>query len=1085
MKTRIRQAAAVLLAALLVMAIPAGLGINTLPVGEAAAANTTIDDFEDGQADDDWTTSMNISSTVVADGSFAGSLTAGATTKSAERSFTGGSYSNISIKFRTTGFGSDKFKPSIMLQSGSSDIVTDLNINQSGNVTVYDGTYHVTDLQLETGSYYTIRFEEIDYGANTYNVSVYDGSTKLGEAGPFSFRTATSSVDYLTVDAAPSQTTYYDTIEADVKPPGAGGGPSDLSGHVEACPVSNPNCDNPTALDNATVEIYAVDRSQITAKKGQTKIERGKELLRQARQWNLSDLGWEPGFNPAQNMSTRDTKIVLAHRPDQWERENIFMARTHSGTVGFQADPTLGNPVLRVPSGEPVILSLWNPHEEGLVENGVDADINPGVLTYGTVVVEELSMTGEVTQRLNKTTLAQFETGVPQKDISYARLNLNDGFYRVYPESEGRAAGYVIAVGDPQGMAEMFRKDLRDRAGDRVQRGKDLVDKLSQNKFTRVTITANETRTRNGEVVEGWFSHNFSDSNLVVVGVQAYRMDGTELPTVSNPSPDDMVDRVQATDYNGSVYFGPAKTYDVPSRNITVETVEVPRPKFGNISDIQAWWEWFRGQLGNESYLGLAAALQNPPDEFVRDEFEQTRNQTADVVCSDTQAAQRYEELTGRECDQILNTNPGDLTNQDLRDQLQNLTEVLENTTNSVPTNPPQTSTGENTVTSVFGFGANLQEDAVSVIAHWPNGTSTAIAPASEGGYWRVENNVGGDDVVISEFPLGETDPAAVEFEVTVAGSDLAGTPTDESGIGNAREGVRNPTFGERMPGLSSIAFNTLRPGPSDQVRLTVHAADQSTFRQITSATVWGPDGFKRNATLSGSKQVSFSTNQSGVYDIELKIEDTNGNTWSVVERIRAGERDLPMPEGIRTGSAPGTGVYALVGDGFSGGDVQVSQNGQQVTVVGVIAQDADAPEEVHVYTSGLSLGGGTDTTVRVLRGESRQTVQKQIPLVVHGPSIPDGSTVYQAGNQPITREGTAHGVLSDGKEGTNIETLLGADGSTTISVNTNPGLLEQALWTLRTESPVNVPFVILSPLSGFGALAGGLLVVRRRRQSA
>ena len=168
-------------------------------------------------------------------------------------------------------------------------------------------------------------------------------------------------------------------------------------------------------------------------------------------------------------------------------------------------------------------------------------------------------------------------------------------------------------------------------------------------------------------------------------------------------------------------------------------------------------------------------------------------------------------------------------------------------------------------------------------------------------------------------------------------------------------------------------------------------------------------------------------------------------------------------------------------------GDVEVANDGS-VEVVGVLATNADVPNTVDVFTEGLETGAEATTTLRIVSGESRESVRKNIPVVVHGATLnsPDDSRerkayVYASGN-PVTWDGsTRYGYIEQDSDGSSIHAYTAADGVLVISVDNTPSRFDQISWFLANNTPDWIPGVVFITQSALSVAILPPLVIRRR----
>jgi hypothetical protein len=140
-----------------------------------------------------------------------------------------------------------------------------------------------------------------------------------------------------------------------------------------------------------------------------------------------------------------------------------------------------------------------------------------------------------------------------------------------------------------------------------------------------------------------------------------------------------------------------------------------------------------------------------------------------------------------------------------------------------------------------------------------------------------------------------------------------------------------------------------------------------------------------------------------------------------------------------------------------------VSAAGSQVDVSAIVDQDADTPGSVYVYTETLDTAPETTTTVRVLRGDSEQSIRKQIGVVLYSDRLGDDATIYREGDAVPKGEENQHGFADLKAQNTTIRTFTESDGSVSVKTNNDASRLERVLYGLRVQFP-NVPIAIPTP---------------------
>jgi len=836
----------------------------------------------------------------------------------------------------------------------------------------------------------------------------------------------------------------------------------------------------------ATVELWGVKRPNVDKGDLQTVKDREREIVQEMQ--DIEPDTWDPtrrltGTNSL--YSNADTEVVLAHTTEQWPTTELIVD-------GDEID----NPQLRLPADERFVLSVWDPSDEDLLEDNLEAPLPGGVIDDTDIVVEPLTsdedgleeQTYETDERVNM-------GGALGADHDYAEVSLPRGFYRVYPEGSPEA-GYTIVVGQPGQIVSGIEDKLQTKADQLTERAQLIQDKLNNDKVIRKRTTTNATGHWSISVPTG----------VKTATVQAYAQPQGINVDAKNLTIGDIRTYYETTDYNGS-FLLPSQPTDVspPESGVDVTVREVETPSYPGLDRFKNWSEWFQNQVANESFGNVSAlsAQQLQAINASRDDLEALYNETNRLREQNERLDERYRELLnetrGIETDPEVNVtlDPDTVTEAQLRENISLLKQSIASLQETIDSQEPEviqrgndsidegdiidgvldglpgssdadtnSTAGTNTVSVDFPFSTELAPEHVSVFARYPNGTEAVVADR----YWGVEKRAAqGDVVAVKNYPLGGA--ASVEFRVDVAKT---------GGTGSATKRVANPTFNGTTPALESLAFSELRPGPDDTVRATLTPADAANFRNVTGVDVTVPNGTTISGTVESARTVSFDTVAQGPHHVEITYANPAGDTFSVATAIEAGGEDLKMPPGIRIASGPAAGTYAMVGEGLSGGSVDIQSGGLEIGIVATIAQADDVPAQLHVYTKGTSIHPDADISVRVARGEDRAGISERLQVVIHHKSVPEGALLRRNGD-PVARGDNAFGRAVDQGDQFLIETVTGEDATVDISINSNPGLLDRVSWRIdRTLDTLPTP-----DLPVIGAVAPlpfvGLFVARRR----
>lgn len=798
---------------------------------------------------------------------------------------------------------------------------------------------------------------------------------------------------------------------------------------------------NGNGVANATVEIYGVDYSKISASGVQTKRERAEELLQQAQ--NVKPSNWKPDLQLAGSggfFRQRSSPYVAVHAKGDW------------GLQSWATGAQLGSPLLRAPANQEVVLSVWDPAEEGgITDDALERDLHGGVVDDTGIVVETVASSGENISRTIFPTSRTRDVSFPGGEHDYALATLPPGFYRVYPEGHPESS-YIIVAGDPDEIVTAIQKDLKSNADRLTDQANQTIDWLNQGKFIRVVKKANET---------GHFTATISDPNVKTVAIQAYKAPSGMNTDPKNLSLQDIRVFYETTDYNGSFVLPsqPVKS-DVPASGVTVPVREYSAPQYGDLGKFKNATEWFQNWLQNSTYMETLSALQQQLNQTDRTTLEETYRALKRIAGNNQRIRDRAQDLLGSDKDLLINAS--DATEAELRTRVNVLEMAASTTRATVAAEQPTTSTGDGTVSLRFPFDTNLKESQIAVLVHWPNGTTQTLSPDSK--YVSVNSEVGNDEVVISDFPVGQNDPQSVRFSVRAATAD---------GYAKASKQVSNPAKSGSPPELASISMDTLRPAPEETVGWTIHGAGQTTITNITKLEVYAPDGTLAQSSITGAKSGEFQTSGAGVYSIRATFETADGGTGTATWRVQAADTARKMPAGVRVMDSP-FGTYALVGDGLEGGTVDVSNGGATVDVVAQSATNAEGeaqiPQEIHVYTSGTSLPPDATVNVRVVKGSQQEAVSQHIKTVVHLARFDTSKAVLYRNGEPLPRSGEAPtGSVRTTANSVVITTYTDAEGHLKLRSNANAGFGERAWYRAQLLMPnVDVPAVGFVPSTGW-----------------
>lgn len=823
---------------------------------------------------------------------------------------------------------------------------------------------------------------------------------------------------------------YVDTLDA---------GQNALSGQV-VDQHGNP-------VSNATVEAMGVDYDSLNDTI-ENKNETAKELLSEAENplpdaWNNSTklTGEGSVFGDA------ESTVVAVHTTDDWQLSGHQLPGTKHEV---RSNPELGDPMLIAPNDEELILSLWDPTQTGGLINFQDAveEDLPGTTTTGTVVIEQISPSGDVVDRTKRETKPYVEMGVSFASNTHEAIAINppnNHFYRVYPEGN-EAAAYVFARGDPEEIGYALSRELENEAGQITDRARELQSNIEDGTFRRVTTTTNETghyqiRTLNG---------------VQTASVQAYKADGDILTDITAPSIEDLR-TAHERGYNGSVYVSPTPTRaDIPSQNNTIQVYKSPTPPFGDMDSYANITDWLQNELLNESSAMLESMFEDELENIGLEDLKDRHEELQRLVENNEELRNRLDELLEGDL------SDGDASREELIEELEAMDQAVADLEERLATEPPDTSIDAGEIHGTFPFGGDLNSDAISVIAHYQDGSSEVVGDD----YWRVESSslLGGDQVVVDGYPLPE-DTAVADIEVTGVSQD--------GRLGSSRGSVVNPAFDGNVPDVEAIDVSHLRPGVDEPVSLTVRSDDTS-FGGVSDVTVYGPDGTELSTTTDGS-ETAFAPEQAGVHSVRVTYENQGGTPFAETFRLQAKEQPTSDPPTVRIIEGLG-GPTAIAGDQLESAGVSV--DGDTASILAQAPGD-ESPSNLDVRAEALTV----DTIdLAVVSGSNQEAINNHASVRLHTDFGIEETLVYRGTPaSPITENAaTKFGAWesresSEGDTHRVVETYTDANGEVTIDTSRNPGLIERFVYRVTVTSPIDLPLegLVSTAVAPFNVLSG------------
>lgn len=799
---------------------------------------------------------------------------------------------------------------------------------------------------------------------------------------------------------------------------------------------------------------------------------------------------WQSGLDLNDEFDDADAEYIAVHERTQWDMDGRNIIGDH-GVWRHTIDPDLDRPRLNVPVNEPVVLSMWDPADEGgwyLGQDVVDENLY-GSTTSGTIIVEELSPTGETLDQkeLETNDFVEVTAGrnLGTKTHEAATYSFSGGFYRAYPEGN-EAASYVFVAGSPTSIGQSYVRDLKDEQGDLTQRAQDIKDLKEQDAgpFVQTTIT-----DENGE-----FSIN-APAGVNEMNLEAYKADGEQLATIEEPSLTDLHE-LENEGYDGAFYLpvDGDTTVEVPDEDVEIEMVRVdtlPQTDLGTLNEqLEAFAE---GLL--DSSLDLATRTDQLLSELTNDELEDRWNDRTefldnldDVDWEDTEYVRDdfYDDDGELLPPGEVTENIGADSEEEVLEDIEDAIDDAEDRDPVIDTSPPgdgdSDDGGDDPVYSPspsedddedqpitiedgelhleYPVPADTDREDVVLDLHWADGTTETLGEE----YWTVEDSglFGSQDhIVVDGYPVHEDDPATLTTDLRIATDD---------GVIDDDISVRNPAFTGDLPNVN-VNLNTMSPGPSEEVSVALRPEDFDNYGELEDVAVFDPDGNEVQADVGQAQRATFETEGAGVYHVRPEFTDATGELFAQSFRVEAGGTAQVMPATVRIESTP-TDEFALAGDALT--DASVTVNGDDTEIVATIPGSADSPGEIHVHPDGVMAGSENTLDLSVVRGADREPVNDNIGIVVHLESHTDDA-LHRTNENPITWDGdTRFGEVQDRGDVDSdkhvIRTYTDADGQATIEINEDPDQLDRLghWWSVRM---INLPIISI----GFGELAGWL----------
>jgi outer membrane protein assembly factor BamB len=805
-----------------------------------------------------------------------------------------------------------------------------------------------------------------------------------------------------------------------------------------------------------------------------------------------------------------ETTYPVIHTADQWDlNSNSYLGdRVHTRT---SVEGDLDEPRINVGIHETVVLSLWDPNKQSTVTFGpigddvVDENLYGGT-TSGTIVVEQIQPTGEVSETQTLDTQDFFEVtstrNVGTKTHEAATYSFSEGFYRIYPEGNEEVS-YVIVAGSAQRVVDRFERGIEDEKDELTEKAKQIEDYAEQGAFF-----VEEVRTDSDGTFEIEVPKNAHEAEL-----EAYKGEGQILDDVDEPTLDDLLD-LKDDGYDGTFYIpidGP-ETVDPPAEGVTLELHRVnyvPGQGLSGLNDLIAdransFFDRTAGFLttrGDQLLSEIDAAQFEQRWEDRIESFEELTD--ADLGSEDVD----WDDISGINEDDVFdddgNPLPPDEIDGDAEEILEEIEDELESTAEPddhdsplpdpgwggdddssdpiySPSPPgdsdddddaadsPITIDDDGLLNIEYPLPSGVDEENIMLDLHWSDGTTETLDEE----YWSVEESGRFFDaqrqLVVEDYPVDESDPATLTVDLRIVDP---GEDDREGGIIDEDIPIQNPAFTGEIP-AANVNLNTLSPGPDERVTVDLRPEDHDEFGSLEELEVFDPDGNEIEGEVTGDSSANFRTVGDGVYHVRTTFTDATGEAFVQSFRIDAGESGLAQPATVRAESSA-FGTFAIVGEGIE--DARITDRRQTTSMVAVLPATSDSPGEIYLKPQRTLSGTSNTLDVSVVQGADEQTVNNNIGIVVHLDSHTDGALHWQNGD-PITWGGdTRFGEVQERGGDTSdkhvIRTYTDSDGQVKIEIDEDPGWVDRLShwWSVRM---IGIPFLSI----GFGELLGGLV---------
>ena len=815
--------------------------------------------------------------------------------------------------------------------------------------------------------------------------------------------------------------------------------------------------------EDCLVELWMVNDANTTTDAGETVKEAQEDAVDNLSRGVPRDL-FEPDTSVVDDVlhGGQDTEAVLLHSPKAWEEPvaDFDIPLTNYRYSVYSTGNSLEVPTNQVEPGETYIASCWEPQDGGIggaVENAVDNSIDPGRTTSCNISVEQIGPGNSTVQSRELQTEEAFTTGsyAWKKEHHAVELTLPEGYWRV--SSTESPATTVVRSGSPERMPRAIEHGLEGADGNPANIAQEIQKKIDDGQFARTTVETD---------ANGRFKYPVP-SGYSTVAVTAFSGQGM-LESYQDPTIADLRTEIQRDDYNRSVYLSQKpKVTHPPDSDVKVVVREVTNPTFEDIESYLSRLQWFQELIDTEHYTDTEGLFTDAPSDVSTGDYRERVDELNGIIDAQRDLLESARGSMGN-YDGVAN-NPEDASEQELKEALEAQEKALSEQQSSIEnlrdtvTDLQEQEDGPTLLNMEVPFKSNsLDKESTSVVVQWANGSTTTMNRS----YWSVSSGSASDPAGSAQYDYVQIEEYPLPSDASVA--NIRVVTANEEGVGQRTERVENPAFPGDVPRIEAISANTLRPGPSERVRLRVDAAERSSYHTIQSAQAYAPNGSELTVGVSGD-EIEFNAAGAGNHLVKLNLEDTDGNVYTETLRVKAGEQDAPMPPGVRIREGI-TGIHALAGDGVDSARVRVDEQ-TRTARIGAVFPEEHGENVLHVYAGDALQGTEGTYRVRALEGEDERA-NGEIEVQIHTSALSEDAHIYRDGSKPITDgKGTAAGRVVHNTDGSRIQTYTNSNGEVVVDYNNAPGYLDGFRWWALT----NVPG--LTSLPGAQISLGGALV--------